>query len=71
MQSNLTSTLPRFAQLVRLAHELVEDESGGSHLEYALIAFGLGTLLLSGLVVLSGGLDSFYSNTAQILSNLL
>ena len=50
---------------------LVEDESGASHLEYALIAFLAGTSLIGGILVLTGGLQTFYNGAAVILANLL
>lgn len=55
----------------RLLRALWADERGASHLEYAIIAFGTGTFLVAGLIVLSGGLETFYSNTASVLASLL
>ena len=54
-----------------LVARLVADESGASHLEYALIAFLAGTSLIGGILVLTGGLQTFYNGAAVILANLL
>ena len=56
---------------MKLLRRLVEDESGNSHLEYAIIAFTLGTLLVGGLIYLSEGLQTFFTNTADTLAKLL
>jgi Flp pilus assembly pilin Flp len=55
----------------RLMRALWADERGASHLEYAIIAFGAGTFLVAGLIVLSGGLETFFSHTASVLASLL
>ena len=57
--------------LTALARRLVADERGSTHLEYALIAVGTGTALIAGLLVLTGGLNEFFTNTAETLANLL
>lgn len=54
-----------------LLRRLLLDETGASHLEYAIIAFGAGTTLVAGLLVLTGGLNTFFNSTAVILANLL
>jgi Flp pilus assembly pilin Flp len=54
-----------------LASRLAQDETGASHLEYALIAFFAGTSLIGGILVLTGGLQTFYNGAAVILANLL
>ena len=54
-----------------LLERLVADEEGASHLEYALIAFFAGTSLIGGILVLTGGLQTFYNGAAIILANLL
>ncbi len=58
-------------QLTALARRLVTEERAASHLEYALIAVGTGTALIAGLLVLTGGLNEFFTNTAETLANLL
>ena len=50
---------------------LLQDERGSSHLEYALIAVFAGTLLVGSLLILTGGLNTFYQATANTLANLL
>ena len=62
---------PHATRKQTLAMRLVEDESGASHLEYALIAFLAGTSLIGGILVLTGGLQTFYNGAAVILANLL
>jgi Flp pilus assembly pilin Flp len=47
---------------------LLPDEDGASHLEYALIAGLMGTALVTGLMMLQGGLASFYTALAGILA---
>ena len=54
-----------------LLHRLMKDESGESHLEYALIAAFMGTALTGALIGLKGGLDTFYVTLAGILSTVL
>jgi len=68
MKAVLTAANLPFSHLVRA---LWADERGASHLEYALIAFGTGTFLVAGLIVLSGGLEAFFTSTAGILASLL
>lgn len=53
------------------ALRLWSDEEGASHLEYALIAGFMGTALVTGLVVLQGGLTTFYTSLAGILAAIL
>lgn len=50
-----------------LVTRLVDDESGTSHFEYAIIAVFTGTALVAGLIVLRGGLENFYTNLSSLL----
>lgn len=50
-----------------LLQRLVEDESGGSHIEYAIIGGLTGVLLTAGLLTLRDGLNTFYLDLAGIL----
>jgi len=54
-----------------LLQRLIQDESGESHLEYAIIAAFMGTALTGALFVLKDGLDTFYYQLAGILSGVL
>jgi len=55
----------------RHVHRLVEDESGGSHIEYAIIGGFTGVLLMGGLLSLRDGLNTFYNDLAGILTGIL
>lgn len=63
-------TSPREAPM-SLLDRLIKDESGESHLEYALIAAFMGTALTGALIGLKDGLDTFYISLAGILSTIL
>lgn len=54
-----------------LFQRLLDDESGESHLEYALIAAFAGTLLTGSLIALKGGLETFYIRLSGILDGVL
>jgi len=54
-----------------LLQRLMEDESGASHLEYAIIAAFTGALLTGSLIVLKGGLETFYTDLAGLLNGIL
>lgn len=55
----------------RQAWRFIEDECGGTHIEYALIGGFTGVLLLGGLLSLQGGLNTFYTDLAGILAGIL
>jgi Flp pilus assembly pilin Flp len=63
--ANPPTTVP--ARAAGLARRLVEDESGTSHFEYAIIAVFTGTALIAGLIVLQGGLNNAYRSLSALL----
>lgn len=52
-------------------HRLLTDESGGTHIEYAIIGGFTGVLLMGGLLSLQDGLNVFYNDLAGILATIL
>jgi Flp pilus assembly pilin Flp len=61
----------RLHPISQQARHLIADESGGTHIEYALIGGFTGVLLLGGLLSLRDGLDTFYVGLAGLLSAVL
>ena len=50
---------------------LLNDEEGGTHIEYAIIGGFTGVLLMGGLLSLEDGLSTFYTGLASILATVL
>ncbi len=50
---------------------LAGDESGASHIEYALIAGLAGTLLIGAYIRLADGLDTFFRALSGMLDGVL
>jgi Flp pilus assembly pilin Flp len=66
-----TPELPKLLALQASLRRFLQDESGASHIEYAIIAAFAGVGLISGLVALQRGLDGFFTDLSDILTNLL
>ena len=50
---------------------LLDNDEGGTHIEYAIIGGFTGVLLMGGLLSLEDGLSTFYTGLAGILATVL